>query len=162
MGAWGMAAFANDYALDDAHLLCSEDGVRAALEKVRPFAESGDASAANSSLDWELFTAHGAAEVVAAAHADSPYYQAEGTTLFPEAARKEGVEIEIVEYVPEEIASWLETARPRFKAADIELAISVCELLQSPEFTEDWSDPAERRDALEATKTRLKTALGTL
>lgn len=159
MGAWGCEAFANDYALDDALLLTSVDGVRTALAKVQPFAESGDAAAANESLYWELFTAHGAAEVIAAAHSEQPYYQQEGTTLFPHAARKEGAEVEIVEYVPEEIVSWLEAARPRFEPEDIKLAMAVCDLMASPELTSDWRDPAERQGALAATKSRLASAL---
>jgi hypothetical protein len=151
MGAWGVEAFANDYALDDVDLLASKPGVLAALEKVLLMTDSDDPN------DWSVFTAYGACEVIAAAHAPDPYFQSEGTTLFANLAGPDGPS-EATPYVPEEISDWLAREQPSFSVAEIEQALEVIDILKRPEMIEDWSHPDSRLQALDLTRFRLEYA----
>lgn len=138
MGSWGPDAFANDAALDAAVEMVSVREVATALVDFL-IADTADDDPAS-----KLDAAYAAAEIVAAAHSDLPYWQSEGTTLSGAGDA----------YVPEEVAAFLKTA-PVFTDEQIANAIRVTEILEEKVEREGWHVPGERVDALRATRTRL-------
>jgi hypothetical protein len=140
MSAWGVEAFANDVALDEATWLTRPGAVVDCLERGRILLASQ-----NLGCEQAANTAFAAVEVIAAALAPEPYWQDEHTTLFDR---------DSLPYLPPVITRWLKT-RPFFTLTEIELALDVIKQLRRPELLALWREPVERERALSETERRL-------
>ena len=140
MSAWGVEAFANDVALDEATWLTQPGAVV-------DCAERGLILLASQNLVSEEManTAYAAVEMIAASLAFEPYWQDDHTTLFDR---------DSLPYLPPVITRWLKT-RPFFTLGEIELALDVTRLLRRPELLALWQEPVERETALSETENRL-------
>jgi hypothetical protein len=140
MSAWGVEAFANDVALDEATWLVQPGAVVDCLERAQILLASQ-----NLVSEEAANTAYAAVEMIAASLAPEPYWQDEHTTLFDH---------DSLPYLPPVITRWLQT-RPFFTLGEIELALDVIKLLRRPELLALWQEPVERETALSETERRL-------
>lgn len=138
MGAWGEEAFASDAALDW-------------VGDNEPMNKNVILSAISLSLNESTqYQIHAASEIIAAASAQKPYWQEEGTTIFSPGSK---------EFFPKEVVDWLEYEKPAFDGLAINAALKSLDQLKKEEYLLSWRDPRARFDAIDATQERLREAL---
>ncbi len=147
IAVWGPGPFDNVYAADAAHILTSAASLRGALSEALHAIEfrPGDPQ----------YLGYAAAETVAAAGADRPYWQSDVTTHPQAVEGHPGTGLTF--YLPPVIDAWVRRSRPQ---VPLEMIVSasllVDELLQNCDL---WQDPQERRWYLLATARHLESAL---